>query len=79
MEPSEGFEESSLLKVAASLHCAAQDMIRARVMNPVSEAIEVHEEQTQIGGQIAKGDPRVAGRAEGVCCLNCWSRSIRRD
>ena len=46
VEPSECFEESSLLKVAASLHCAAQDMIRVRVMNLVSEAIEVHEGQT---------------------------------
>ena len=46
VEPSESFEESSLLKVAASLHCVAQDMIWVRVMNPVSKAIEVHEGQT---------------------------------
>ena len=32
VEPSEGFEESSLLKVAASLHCVVQDMIRITVM-----------------------------------------------
>ena len=46
VEPSESFEESSSLKVAVSLHCAVQDMIRVRVMNPVSEAIEVNEGQT---------------------------------
>ena len=46
VEPSEGFEESSSLKVAASLHCPGQDMIRVRVMNPLSEVIQVHEGQT---------------------------------
>ena len=46
VEPSESFEELSSLKVAAPLHCAAQDMISVRVMNPVSEAIEVNEGQT---------------------------------